>query len=100
MHVLLEHLLHVNSGWLRLETLDRSKRILSSSVSGIRRKCGIYKVRLGFLNRDRNLIHVQILLIPSSSVVIDIMDKEISSENEYSLSAIKIYWHVEFFFLE
>ena len=100
MHVLFKHFLHVYFGWLRLQGMNRSQRVLNSSITVILRDGLVHDVGLGFLQLNGDLGHAQNLSIPLLGKVVTIVYKTISSEDYYMSAANQVLRSIVFFFPE
>ena len=86
VHVLLEHLLHVNLGRFGLEGVDGAKRVLGGSVAVVGRDGLVHDVGSGFLELDGNDVHVVLLLEPVLGELVAVVDQALPSEDLDAIS--------------
>jgi len=100
VHVLLEHLLHVDLGGLSSEVEDTVHGVFLSSVSSVRGDSLVDKVRSGLAEGLGVLGDSHVALVPFLSEGITVVDSANSSVDFEVNSTHKVLRQVEFFFSE
>jgi hypothetical protein len=90
VHVLLEHLFHIELWRLGLECDDGTHSILFSTVAGV---CGnglVEDSRGGFPQGDGVLLNVKVLAVPFLGVVISVVDEALAAPDVDGLAAMEV----------
>lgn len=90
VHVLLEHLLHVKLGHLRLESNNRSHRVLLSSVTVVIGDSLVLHGGSGLSESDGHLLDAKGMLVPGLGVIITVVDKAVSAEDGHGVTAFQV----------
>ena len=97
VHVLLEHLLHVELGSLWLEGNNATHGVFLGSVAHVWLNSLVLHLRSRLAELERNLCDSFVLLVPSLGVVVTVVDKALTSINVNFLTASQVEWSVVFF---
>jgi len=90
VHVLLEHLLHVELWRLGLQGEHASHRVFFGAVASVGGYGLVEYVWCLLLERDGDLSVVLVALVPLSSEVVDVIDKALAAPNRNGLTTLQI----------
>jgi hypothetical protein len=100
VHILLEHLLHINLGWLRLERVDWSEWVLLSTISIVGRHSLIHDVGASLLQGNGVHGDAKDLLEPFASEGIAVVDHAVAAENVHTTSNSQVSWLIVLFWAQ
>lgn len=95
MHVLLEHLLHVDLGSLRVQRIDRAQRVLSSAVTIVRRNLGLSNDWRRNGQLDRLLIEAHHGRVPALCEVVTVVDEAVTTVDMNLVAAEQVLRTIE-----
>ncbi len=90
MHVLLEHLLHVELGGLCLQGDHAAHRVFLGTVASVGGNSLVEYVGGGLLEWDGDLSVVTVALVPVFGEVVDVVDKAVSTPNWDGVTTLQI----------
>ncbi len=94
VHVLLEHLLHVDLGGLGLQGVDRTEGVLLSAVPVVLGDWLVHDVGAGLLELDGHLLQVEGGSVPGFGEVIAVVDEAVAAEDVDVLPGDEVLWRV------
>lgn len=95
VHVLLEHFLHVNLGWLGVQGVHGPKRVLLCSVTVVGWQWLVHNVWSWLLQLHWLLVDAQNLVVEGLGEVVAVVDLADSSVDVDVLAAGEVVWGVE-----
>ena len=100
MHVILEHLLHIELGSFRLKRHDTAHRVFFSSVAHVAWSGLVLHAWVRLAKLQGHLEDVLVLDIPGFGEVIAVVDQAVTAVNGDSLATFEIFWGVVLFSAE
>jgi len=97
VHVLLEHLLHVNLGGLSSQMEDTVHGVFLGTVAGVRGDSLVDKVGTGFAESNGVLGHVQVASVPLLGEIIGVVNEAVTAVNGERHTALEVLRQVIFF---
>ena len=90
VHILLEHLLHVDLGGLGLQGEDGAKRVLRRAVTVVGRDLGLGHDWHGLRKLDGVLLDTHVVTVPSLSEVITVVDEALATIDDDLVAADEV----------
>lgn len=100
MHILLEHLLHVDLWWFSIEGEDGTKRVLRGSVAIVSWDSLVSHVWSSFSQLEWLLVDAHVGIVPVLGEIITVIDEAFSAVDDDLVAANEIGWSVELLVLQ
>ena len=100
MHVLLEHFLHIDLGWLRIQRQDGAKRVFWRTVAVVGWQGLVCHVGSSFSEFDWLLLHAHVGLIPALGKFVTVVNEAFTAVDLDFGTAHQVGWPIVYLILE